>query len=170
VPRLVRALEGVPIASSVTGFRSSLALARNGEMWRGGYGYCAGPRGGASTLSNCCQGWSKVCLWALPYFASQLVGAWQYAFEQMARTCAGESSAVSAQRRRTHPRSWAEPNELKAKGPGCAFLLACLRVLSAIGAAAIPGIAIGQLRNSALRRKQVFTRAARLALGSAAPL
>ena len=42
VPRLVRALEGVPIASVAAGYETSLALARNGEMWSWGEGLALG--------------------------------------------------------------------------------------------------------------------------------
>ena len=45
VPRLVQALEGVPIASAETGERSSLALARSGEMWSWGDGLALGHGG-----------------------------------------------------------------------------------------------------------------------------
>ena len=45
VPRLVRALEGVPIASAAAGGRSSLALARSGEMWSWGEGLALGHGG-----------------------------------------------------------------------------------------------------------------------------
>ena len=38
VPRLVRALEGVPIARAAAGEITSLALARSGEMWSWGEG------------------------------------------------------------------------------------------------------------------------------------
>ena len=40
VPRLVRTLEGVPIASAAAGDATSLALARSGEMWSWGKDCC----------------------------------------------------------------------------------------------------------------------------------
>ena len=45
VPRLVRALEGVPIASAAAGKFYSLALARSGEMWSWGEGLALGHGG-----------------------------------------------------------------------------------------------------------------------------
>ena len=45
VPRLVRALEGVPIASTAAGYYTSLALARSGEMWSWGHGVSLGHGG-----------------------------------------------------------------------------------------------------------------------------
>ena len=44
-PRLVRALEGVPIASAAAGDHTSLALARSGEMWSWGQGAALGHGG-----------------------------------------------------------------------------------------------------------------------------
>ena len=49
VPRLVRALEGVPIASAATGYNTSLALARSGEMWSWGQGSELGHGGDADS-------------------------------------------------------------------------------------------------------------------------
>ena len=49
VPRLVRALEGVLIASAETGDRSSLALARSGEMWSWGTGLALGHGGDSNS-------------------------------------------------------------------------------------------------------------------------
>ena len=46
VPQLVRALEGVPITSAATGFRTSLALARSDEMWSWGSSDAALGHGG----------------------------------------------------------------------------------------------------------------------------
>jgi len=45
VPRLVQALEGVPIVSAAAGFIRSLALARNGELWSWGQGRALGHGG-----------------------------------------------------------------------------------------------------------------------------
>ena len=45
VPRLVRALEGVPITSAAAGSCTSLALARSGEMWSWGRGSALGHGG-----------------------------------------------------------------------------------------------------------------------------
>ena len=42
VPRLVRALEGVPIACVAAGTSTSLALARSGEIWSWGQGLTLG--------------------------------------------------------------------------------------------------------------------------------
>ena len=50
VPRLVRALEHVPIASAAAGDRSSLALARSGEMWSWGTGLALGHGGNDESL------------------------------------------------------------------------------------------------------------------------
>ena len=44
--RLVRALEGAPIASAAAGLFTSLALARSGEMWSWGEGPALGHNGG----------------------------------------------------------------------------------------------------------------------------
>ena len=49
VPRLVRALEGVPIASAAAGNRTSLALAHSGEMWSWGRGFALGHGGNANS-------------------------------------------------------------------------------------------------------------------------
>ena len=45
-PRLVRALEGVPVASAAAGTHTSLALAHDGEMWSWGTGFALGHGGG----------------------------------------------------------------------------------------------------------------------------
>ena len=44
-PRLVRTLEGVSITSATAGNRTSLALARSGEMWSWGMGLALGHGG-----------------------------------------------------------------------------------------------------------------------------
>ena len=49
VPRLVRALEGVPISSAAAGAYTSLALARSGEMWSWGEGFALGHGGNADS-------------------------------------------------------------------------------------------------------------------------
>ena len=46
---MVRALEGVPIASAAAGGKSSLALARSGEMWSWGTGLALGHGGGGDS-------------------------------------------------------------------------------------------------------------------------
>ena len=54
VPRLVRTLEGVPIASVAAGAETSLALARSGELWSWGKGPALG-HGEGAPLRNCCR-------------------------------------------------------------------------------------------------------------------
>ena len=54
VPQLVQALKDVPIASTATGYKSSLALARSGEIW----GWGQGPPVGYGT----CQKLPKVMI------------------------------------------------------------------------------------------------------------